>query len=274
MKPSPFKHIKTVDFGTDEVIVRRLMLQLSDLTQPLGNKKDITEKMLGIYYNEIARKLLECRRIELEISKYVNEVLVKYSNSGIDAFVINGTLHTPSKPNLESIATNLLYIFKQVLKSQIKFMNLFYSTDIREARWDKMKNYLVSKGYKEMMIYKCINFHYSWIETVCQFRNDYEHTNKDDPFVLKDFEIVDNTIVSPKWGNTKYGIMDIDETCRKLINNMIHFGEEIFTLCLSDFVLTKPFIIVEQRVIASQDSKENRFTLSLNQEILKKIHGV
>lgn len=274
MKQSPFKHIATVDFGTDEVIVRRLMLQLSGLTEPLGNKKDITGKMLSIYFNEIARKLLECRRIQIEISKYINEIMEKYSKHGLSAFITDGTLRTPSKPNLESIAANYLYTFKQVLKSEIQFVNLFYSTDIREARWDKMKTFLSSNGYKEKMIYKCIDFHYHWIEIVCEFRNGYEHTNRDDPFILKDFEVVNNSIVSPKWGNAKYGIMDIEDMCKRLINNMIHFGEEIFTLCLADFVLTDPFIIVEQRFVAEQESKENRFSISLNQETLKKFHGV
>jgi hypothetical protein len=273
MKQTPFKHIKTVDFGTDEIIVRRLMLQMSNLTNPFGNKKDLCEKMLSIYFNEIARKLLECRRIEIEISQYVNEIFEEYKNNGIESFSKNGTLFTPCKPNLESIAANYLYTFKQILKAQVKFLNMFYPTKIQEARWDKVKNYLVLNGYKDKRLFKCIDCHYPWIEKVCRFRNDLEHGNSEDPFVISDFEIIGQSISKPKWGHIKQGLIEIDESCRSLINNMIHFGEEIFAICLAEFVLSDSFILLEKRIPASHESKEMRFSISLNPKLLQKISG-
>lgn len=227
------KHIYHNNFGTDEPIVKRLMISVYDILHAIvGPNKIIGEKINTIYFNDIANQLLDCRRALDSINNHIRSLNLDLQYK-----------YTPTYPELNRDVKTFLYTFKTVLKHQINLIKLFYANElneINEARWDKVKSKLeLLSDPLSIELVGFIKSNMIWIERVCQFRNDLEHTGNS--LLINNISLNSNNyIVLMKWGgqhkpnpnkNDLYDMYIIPEDMNYLINKFILFSEGLFSIC-------------------------------------------
>lgn len=125
----PFTFSKVLDHGTQNPIVARLTLQVSELLAQCNITEKQRDDVFDVYFNSLVRKLLRCWEIEARFKQGWESAISSYQPP--EHGRVPRTL--PQIDRLEEECHNFLYESKNYIRDVLKAFNLLYGTSFNEA---------------------------------------------------------------------------------------------------------------------------------------------
>jgi hypothetical protein len=209
----PFATSKTLDHGTANPVVARLLLQVRDIMPFCNIAKDVDDGILGLCMKPLAPGLLRCweirDRYEAEFQRQIETCKNQIPNAQI--------IQIPWIITLDQDCQNFLYEAKNFLRDLMQLFNLLYGTKFKDA-----SDYLPPKGAKpkpkgakpsssvltfaeqtfgstdpRTIFFKRLA---SDVDRIITYRNAVEHPNGHaGPLEIRNFQLKDDKLMEPCW---------------------------------------------------------------------------
>ncbi|MFS7249094.1 hypothetical protein AB6869_21020 [Rahnella rivi] len=242
----PWVYTKTADVGSRHSIVADTILMANEVLGKAIFTKDIDKVKLIMKVKDIKLSILECFDAIHELEKDIREQVNKFEKNSKLSNGGSAHLHFPQSKVLGKTTAAILIHAKRSIQEISAMINIFIPLKVVHGRIDKLIAEIKTSfsEYNDVISYLEDNLRFC--ERVFDLRNGEEHSlTSRKPLEIENFYLTpQNNIIMPTWGlkgDVKNSVLD---EVFKIINFLVEFFENIFLICVHNFLIKNPKMVL------------------------------
>lgn len=248
---------KVSDYGVDNPIVARTMIQAKEVVQFLRLDKEKRDRVLGIYMKCIQPRLLRCMEIANALEKEIDKIKAELGVAAASAQTVHSATILPQVTKLDEYVESYLYNAKSALRDLALIFEPIFGKKFSGSRYDEIKKWAEEIHGKGSPLAEFLAEDQPWIKRIVDMRNAVEHPeSKTGPLNVSNFEVFEDrdskrrVFREPVWFMNGERPSSIVSDMKTMLHNLLGFSENILVVA---YVQSNPGSAIQFAEIPESD---------------------
>ncbi len=243
---------KISDYGTENPIVARTSVQVSNLLQPFSIPKPQKERIIEIFFSMFQPRLIRCLEVVNRISSKIDKFNAEIQENGIKTQSDGRILDLPHITQLQEDVETYLHNAKSALRDLALLFEPFFNEKFDYSEYQQISEWATAKFGQDALLPTLLKSDQEWIKYVVNHQNAIEHPGGhagrlyvENYQVAQSQESGAHQIIPPTWHLNNDNPTLLLPDLEVILSNLLEFSEYLLVACLKQYGSPFPIIFYQ-----------------------------